>query len=570
MSSLPPVFVELRANIDQFQKSMGTATKEIDGLNKNGSSSFNKLAAVGKVALIGLGTSALAVGAYSIKMADEFDTSHNKLVVAMKNSGAQFNNFAPQIDKVQKSMEQYGYTNAQVQEALANLTTGLKSPQKAINDIGLAADLAAYKHIDLATAATMVTKAAEGQTTALKKIGIDLPVVAGGAKALMTAQQNLTNEQEKATTYLKGHTDALNAGSKAHLVYAQMLDKIKVDQQKVTDVSNAGTTVLKGLAAAIHGQAAAAADTLAGRMKALHAEGSDLAKNFGEVLMPVITKLIGVVVGIVSWFTKHKAAAIALGSVIVGVLSVAIGAYIATLVRASVVQIQAFVADIAKGAAWVADKVLQYTAVSMVAISSAAESAAAWVAANASMILATGGIVLAIGLLVAAGVYIATHWKKIWSDIKQWVSDAWDGIKAIGSGIASFFKGIFDDVGSIIKDYINFWIGLIDKVIGFINDIPHVHIPGTSISIGIPHIPDIPKLANGGIVSKPTIAMIGEAGAEAVVPLSKGKGMLGGGMNVTVNVQGSIIAQNDLINTVRDGLAQALRRKGAPLSSLGL
>lgn len=45
------------------------------------------------------------------------------------------------------------------------------------------------------------------------------------------------------------------------------------------------------------------------------------------------------------------------------------------------------------------------------------------------------------------------------------------------------------------------------------------------------------KLAEGGIVTKPTMALIGEAGPEAVVPLSKGKGAMGGfgGVNITIN-----------------------------------
>jgi hypothetical protein len=45
-------------------------------------------------------------------------------------------------------------------------------------------------------------------------------------------------------------------------------------------------------------------------------------------------------------------------------------------------------------------------------------------------------------------------------------------------------------------------------------------------------------LAQGGIVTSPTLAMIAEAGPEAVIPLSKMGGM-GGGTNITVNVQGA-------------------------------
>lgn len=49
----------------------------------------------------------------------------------------------------------------------------------------------------------------------------------------------------------------------------------------------------------------------------------------------------------------------------------------------------------------------------------------------------------------------------------------------------------------------------------------------------IPNI-GVPALAKGGIVNSPTLAMIGEAGPEAVVPLSHGGGM-GATYNITVN-----------------------------------
>ena len=76
-------------------------------------------------------------------------------------------------------------------------------------------------------------------------------------------------------------------------------------------------------------------------------------------------------------------------------------------------------------------------------------------------------------------------------------------------------------------------------------------------------------LANGGIVNSPTIAMIGEAGPEAVIPLSKMGGM-GGGMNVVVNVQGSVVQEKDLAVTVRDNIAQLMRRRGLDPAILGV
>jgi phage-related minor tail protein len=48
-------------------------------------------------------------------------------------------------------------------------------------------------------------------------------------------------------------------------------------------------------------------------------------------------------------------------------------------------------------------------------------------------------------------------------------------------------------------------------------------------------VPNIPQLADGGIVTSPTLALIGEAGPEAVVPLDR---MGTGGNNITINVNG--------------------------------
>jgi len=55
------------------------------------------------------------------------------------------------------------------------------------------------------------------------------------------------------------------------------------------------------------------------------------------------------------------------------------------------------------------------------------------------------------------------------------------------------------------------------------------------------HTVELPRMAAGGIVTKPTLAMIGEAGPEAVVPLGRG-----GGGGMTVIVQGSIWQTEDL------------------------
>ena len=61
-------------------------------------------------------------------------------------------------------------------------------------------------------------------------------------------------------------------------------------------------------------------------------------------------------------------------------------------------------------------------------------------------------------------------------------------------------------------------------------------------------------MANGGIVTSPTLALIGEAGPEAVVPLSKMGGM---GNNVTIHVNGGDP------NAVVDALRTYMRQNGS-------
>ncbi len=58
----------------------------------------------------------------------------------------------------------------------------------------------------------------------------------------------------------------------------------------------------------------------------------------------------------------------------------------------------------------------------------------------------------------------------------------------------------------------------------------------TSVRTGVLNkLGNIPKMATGGVVTSPTLAMIGEKGPEAVVPLNKAGGMGGAVYNITVN-----------------------------------
>ena len=73
---------------------------------------------------------------------------------------------------------------------------------------------------------------------------------------------------------------------------------------------------------------------------------------------------------------------------------------------------------------------------------------------------------------------------------------------------------------------------------------------------GSPVPGSIPAMASGGIVSSPTLLMAGEAGSEAIIPLSR-LGDMSGDTVVYVTVNGSVSSERDLVESVRIGLLKA-------------
>ena len=110
--------------------------------------------------------------------------------------------------------------------------------------------------------------------------------------------------------------------------------------------------------------------------------------------------------------------------------------------------------------------------------------------------------------------------KNAFSTIGSFFSGVWTTVKNIfvnagqmvGSAVGGAFKSAVNAVLGTIENVVNGFIGMINGVIDLINKIP-----GVSLG-GIGYV-SLPRLARGGIVDSPTVAMIGEAGKEVVMPL---------------------------------------------------
>ena len=117
---------------------------------------------------------------------------------------------------------------------------------------------------------------------------------------------------------------------------------------------------------------------------------------------------------------------------------------------------------------------------------------------------------------------LKTDAPKTWGEIAGKLADIWGGIKTSASekweGVKTVIKGAVNGIIGFINKFIKAWNKIELKV-------PSITIPlvGTvgGWSVRVPRIPEIPMLAKGGLVMDPTLAMLGEAGPEAVIPLGR-------------------------------------------------
>lgn len=199
------------------------------------------------------------------------------------------------------------------------------------------------------------------------------------------------------------------------------------------------------------------------------------------------------------------------------------------------------------------------------------QSFAAWAADNPQTFLIIAG---AIGLVAAA--IVATNIAMALNPFALIAA----GIALLVAGLVVAYKkfdwfrtGVITVVNVIIgvfETWANAWIKVINTIIKGYNALPLLPDIGYIGEISIGRVGgqtsnpsrtmDIPKLAEGGIVNSPTLAMIGEAGPEAVVPLDR----LNNGGGITINVTGGLATSAEIGESVVNAL-RAYSRSAGPL-----
>lgn len=158
---------------------------------------------------------------------------------------------------------------------------------------------------------------------------------------------------------------------------------------------------------------------------------------------------------------------------------------------------------------------------------------------------------------------------KKWDSLNQQIKD---NLKLIGDNWSYFWNntfpnaisGAWSSVTNGLKSLIN---GIILKINNFLLQI-EVFVVQANVALASVHMPQvnislrpIPYLAQGGVINSPTVAMLGESGPEAVMPLRNNTGWIdelasklgdktGGSVNLTVQIGGEKIYEKliDYVN----------------------
>nr|DAT96294.1 MAG TPA: minor tail protein [Caudoviricetes sp.] len=264
----------------------------------------------------------------------------------------------------------------------------------------------------------------------------------------------------------------------------------------------------------------------------------------GNVLMPIISVVVSVVstiIGVVSGIVANIIGVVAqIIAVVVGIVAIIINIVanlisvivgIVTGIISVIIGIVTTIINIVMGVITVIVNIIS-TIIGVVAgIISAIIGVVGAVIAVVVGIITTivnvvsgiiGGIV---GVVSAVVNTIVAVFQGIIGVITGIFSTIANAIGSIFRGIAKTIGNIINGIVNIVKAPINF---IIDGINGFIGGINKIKIPDWVPGVGGKgiNLPKIPKLAVGGIVESATLAMIGESGREAVLPLDSNTGWI--------------------------------------------
>ena len=338
---------------------------------------------------------------------------------------------------------------------------------------------------------------------------------------LVTQTHDVTKAQELAALAMnvsvgtgKDLSTVTEALAKASTGSFTALSKLSPELRQMVKDGASADEVMAALSGTFMDQASTAAGTAEGQFRRLSVGLAETKESIGAALLPAIEAVLPFLQQMGAWAQDHTTTFL--------IIAGAIGGIAAAVV----------VANAAMTAWGVATKVFTgiQTAFNLV------------MAANPVVLIALAIAALVIGLVVAYKKFDAFRElvDDVFSAIKTGIKSGMDAITGYLTFVMGVYKGIFNAIAKL-------WNETIGKLSFKIPDwVPGIGGKGFDV-------PDIPMLAQGGIVSSPTLALIAENGPEAVIPLSK-MGTMGGGNNVTINVNGG--DPNAVVQALRNYMRQ--------------
>jgi hypothetical protein len=342
-----------------------------------------------------------------------------------------------------------------------------------------------------------------------------------GTKDIEKAQEGLSLAMDISTATGKDLATVSDALAKAYGGNMKGLKALSPEMAALIKDGADLNTVMDVLGGTFGGATATAAGTAEGQMKRFGIAIAEAKENIGAALIPVIEKALPLLTALGAWAQENTTTFLVIAGVIGGLAAAIVAINVALKV---------------------------YNAVQVITNA----LTAVW---NA-LLLANPITLVVLAVVALIAILAALYFK--FDGVRKIVDTVF---KAITTGVKFSFdaiKGYFEFMMGVYKSIFNGIAKLWNNTIGKLS----FEFPGWVPGLGGKgfSVPNIPMLAEGGIVTGPTLAMIGEAGPEAVVPLSKMGGMGGG---VTVNVTGGLATSAEIGQAVVNAI-RAYNRSAGP------
>jgi hypothetical protein len=373
----------------------------------------------------------------------------------------------------------------------------------------------------IASVEQFITKTSMAAAVADDELRPALDKLVRGTGDVAQAQDLLTLALDISAGTGKDLSAVSDALSKAYNGNFTALKKLDPALASLIEEGADADEVFGRLAGTFKNQASTAANTTSGKMKNLSIQMGEFKESIGAAVAPLIQKMLPALLQFSTFAQENTKLIVILGAVI-GTFALAIIGLNAGLAIYNTIQALTLALNTALTASF----------------------SALWIATGVVVIIAI--IAALVALQVKFDIFgktvnaVKTVFTQLWDvarfvfgAIKQGFSELKDLGASIFDGIGGAFKGVINAVISAMEKGLNFAIKGLNIILDGIDKAA-----GPWINFGtIPEV-KLPRLAEGGITTGPTIAMIGEKGPEAVIPLDRLGSMGMGGANITVNVNG--------------------------------